>query len=408
MPAVTLSMSAVDSTSTKPTKTKQDGGDDRSTSVRCVLPGGHVVHGYSQSILPTIDATPCILPISFPKHWFSKVPGHLSPHAKVIEEELVTWMVDMGLASTPKLVERVRTLEQGHISGFIAPSAPYEQSLLLAKFILMEFVLDDDIAERNPCLEDLMRPLRALGGLGTDPTDPYAVGCGAVGDDYEKYGASREWRLRFMKSFMGAAESSQLEQAMWKGDYLPSFEEVLRIRRSCAAMEPIIMGLEQAADAELPMEVWQDRDFKELMAMAETITAINNDIISVPKDLFVKSDLNQAMSNLVLYHQMLNECSLLEAVKAMSALKDRAIERFDLLSEQILVKLGSSSPVLDRKLRAVITSTRESQVGLIRWQLKCRRYHSYCVVENGMAYKIDLESQEGGIHGPASVIDRDF
>ena len=368
---------------------------------KCILPGRRSleVYGPKSAITTTTQVKLRSLPLTFPKDWFS--PILLSPYSGENEQELVRWMGLHGLAPSPKHVKRILALEMGHMSGHTAPMASYDQSLLLAKFLLMAFVYDDDIAEVSQNLEEVLRPVQALAGQQFKITDPYTTAFSQIGDDYERLGATREWRQRFGQSMINCAYSAIKEQKIWAdmaqaglgaASSGPSFEELMTIRCSCAALEPMIMALEQVAGAELPLSVWEDRCFKELIATSETVCCIINDMFSVPKDLFTKDQFNHPGSNLVLFHQRKHEVSLLESMNAWAQLQDEAIQHYDELSVRVLRKLGPSSSLANR-VRPLLRLIKECQVGLVLWQLRCKRYQGFTVAENGQAYRFHLEGR---------------
>lgn|SRR3990167_9693539 len=328
--------------------------------------------------------------VSYPKHWFA--PVELSTFAMTIEEVTINWMTSLGLVLTPKVLAHLRAMEPRHYAGYSHSMANYDHALIYCKYITMWLLWDD---ERVEVADDYMQvhvPLQALAGdnVDTQMSDPYIVAFKYIGDEYERLGATREWRVRFATSMMEWAKHAVEEEIVRRkgSENQPnrSFMEAVKLRAVTVGIRPNSIPLERAVGIELLAEIPTDPDYKALIDRAARICCIVNDLVGVPKDI----QNNQIKSNLVLYHRICFKTSLLESYHAILDLHDQAIDEYDKLAEKLLLKVD---PDFRERLQTFISHIRYMDTGFGFWHRDCIRYQELVAVENKLAFCISINER---------------
>jgi hypothetical protein len=242
-------------------------------------------------------------------------------------------------------------------------------------------------------------PLRALAGedvSADDANDPYVTAFQHIGDEYERLGATREWRSRFAASMREWARHAVEEEIVRRkgGKDQPnrSFSEAIKLRSVTVGIRPNSLPLERAVGIEVPTEIHTDPDFKALIDQAARICCIVNDLVGVPKDI----ENNQKKSNLVSYHRMYFRTSLLDSYTAILNLHDQAVRAYDDLAAKLLLKVA---PNFHERLSTFFDHLRYMDSGFGKWHRDCIRYQQLVAVENKLAFRISITERTDEVHG---------
>ncbi len=321
--------------------------------------------------------------ISYPKSWFS--PVKLSPFSFSIETETVDWMSKLSLIKDKEKLKQVLDMEPRHYAGYTHSMAAYEHALMYCKYITMWLLWDDDCIEIAQDINQIASPLLALAGKlsNYDKSNGYYKAFLHIGNEYERLGASKNWRIRFSERMLEWAKYAIQEEKIRKDVTNHSFEDALKLRSFTVGIRPNTLPLERAVGIEIPDEILVDNNYEELLDNAARICCIVNDIVSVPKDL--KN--NQIYSNLVLYYKYLNKISLYDSFQALIKIHDNAVTNFEYLAKELLSKVGKS---FYERLEAYLSQLRYMDSGFGFWHQNCARYQDLIAIENGNAYRLSI------------------
>ena len=309
--------------------------------------------------------------VTYPSHWLA--PVRLSPFAVTIEEETINWMSSIHLVPTEESYNHLRNMEPRHYAGYSHSMAAYDHALMYCKYITMWLLWDDQCVEVTQDVADIDLPMRALAGEeileGAD--EPYVIAFKHIGDEYERLGASRSWRIRFANKMREwahcAIEEERIRRLGNVNEVNRSFEEAVQLRAITVGIRPNSIPLERAVGIELPDTIVQSTEYQLIIDKAALICCIINDIVGVPKDL-----LNQQIkSNLILYHRMCFNTSLLDSYYALLALHDKAVLDYDYLAQQLLDNCADD---FRERLSVFLNHLRYMDTGFGFWHRDCVRY----------------------------------
>jgi len=334
------------------------------------------------------DVKTHVLSVSYPQYWFA--PVELSPFASTIEEETIDWMESLGLVKNVERRAHLRAMEPRHYAGYSHSMASYEHALMYCKYITMWLLWDDECVEVATDYSDVAEPLMALAGEDV-PTarkdDPYVLAFKHIGDEYERLGASREWRIRFAANMSEWAKHAVEEEIVRRkgsdGISSRSFSDAIKLRAVTSGIRPNILPLERAVGIEVPHEIHTDPDYKELVDQAARICSFVNDLVGVPKDIENK----QKETNLILYHQMRSGGTLHDSYVAILKIHDKAVEAYDELAAKLLAK---TPPVFRERMSTFLNHLRYMDSGFGLWHTDCIRYQRWVPVEENRAFRIHI------------------
>ena len=307
-----------------------------------------------------------------------------------IEEETIHWMYSIQLVPDSESYQQIRNMEPRHYAGYSHSMAAYDHALMYCKYITMWLLWDDQCVEKAQEIVDIELPMRALAGehslIGVE--DPYVIAFRHIGDEYERLGASRSWRIRFAEKMhewaCHAIEEETIRRLGTANEVNRSFDEAVRLRTITVGIRPNSITLERAVGIELPDAIVQSSEYLLLIDKAALICCIINDIVGVPKDL-----LNQQIkSNLVLYHRMCFNTSLQDAYYALLALHDEAIRDYDCLAQKLLEKCR---PDFRERLSIFIDHLRYMDTGFGFWHRDCVRYQNWVAREQDCIFRIEIQ-----------------
>lgn len=337
-----------------------------------------------------------IINVSYPDYWLA--PVQLSPFAISIEDETIACMDSLGLVPNAQCLEHLRAMEPRHYAGYSHSMASYEHALMYCKYITMWLLWDDHCVEVASDFASIAAPLQALAGetVTTHATDPYVAAFQHIGDEYERLGASRNWRIRFadkMKEWAQCAiDEETIRRTITTGAHSRSFEQAVKLRAITVGIRPNSIPLERAVGIELPSSIYFCSDYAALIDKAALICCIINDIVGVPKD--IKN--NQINSNLVLYHRLCFQTSLFDSYQAVLTLHNQAITEYDDLAKKLL---HNCEPPFRERLSTFIAHLRYMDTGFGLWHRDCIRYQHLVAVENQRVFRIAItDHQESENH----------
>ncbi len=321
--------------------------------------------------------------VSYPKSWFA--PIKLSPFSFSIENETISWMSNLKLIKNKKTLKQTLDMEPRHYAGYTHSMAAYEHALMYCKYITMWLLWDDDCVEIADDVNQVAPPLLALAGELTNSEENigYYEAFLHIGNEYERLGASKNWRKRFSEKMLEWAKYAIEEEKIRNNIEHHSFEDALKLRSFTVGIRPNTLPLERAVGIEILDEILIDPEYEELLDNAARICCIVNDIVSVPKDLNNK----QIYSNLVLYYKHLNKISLNDSFRALIEIHNHSVLRFDSLANSLLSKVKST---FHERLSTYLYHLRYMDSGFGFWHQDCARYQNLVAVENGIAYRLSI------------------
>lgn len=330
-----------------------------------------------------LDKKILTLLVSYPKSWFA--PIKLSPFSFSIETETIDWMIKLLLIKDKKKLKQVLDMEPRHYAGYTHSMAAFEHALMYCKYITMWLLWDDDCVEIAHDVSQVVSPLLALAGKLSNhkQNNSYNEAFLHIGNEYERLGASKNWRLRFSDRMLEWAKYAIQEEKIRKNIKNHCFEDALKLRSFTVGIRPNTLPLERAVGIEIPDEILMDPNYEELLDNAARICCIVNDIVSVPKDL--KN--NQIYSNLVLYYMYLNKTTLYNSFQTLIKIHDNAVLKFDNLASALLGKVRNS---FCEKLETYLYQLRYMDSGFGFWHQNCARYQNLVAIENETVYRLSI------------------
>src|SRR3990167_8349692 len=333
----------------------------------------------------------CSIKIIYPQHWFA--PVKLSTFSKTIEDETISWMSAIGLIKDSQCLAHVRAMEPRHYAGYTHSMAAYDHALVYCQYITMWLLWDDECVENVKEYNEAVEiPMLALAGESISPAqrlNPYVNAFLQIGDSYEKMGASRHWRQRFAEKMIEWAKLAICEESARRLDLTRSarsFDEALQLRSFTVGIRPNSVTLERAVGIEIPDYIHADPDYESLLDQAAKICCIVNDLVGVPKD--IKN--NQIQSNLILYHQLRNRCSLLESYQALVGIHDEAVRQYDLLAGKLLHKVPSA---FQERVHTFFSHLRYMDSGFGYWHQDCIRYQQYVASDKEFYFTFSIHDK---------------
>lgn len=319
--------------------------------------------------------------VAYPKSWFA--PVKLSPFSVTIEKETINWMSKLKLIRNKKKLKHILDMEPRHYAGYTHSMAAYEYALIYCKYITMWLLWDDDYVEIANDVNQVTSPLFALAGnnIKCKKNFNYYKAFLHIGDEYERLGASKNWRRRFAGGMLEWAKYAIKETKIRTNINDHSFEAALKLRSFTVGIRPNTLPLERAVGIEMPETILIDPEYEELLDSAARICCIVNDIVSVAKDL--KNE--QIYSNLVLYYKHLNKISLKDSFHALISIHDSAVLKFDHLAESLLSKVEDE---FYERLNTFLCHLRYMGSGFGFWHQDCIRYQGLVAIEAKLAYRL--------------------
>lgn len=355
---------------------------------RTVAPG-LTVYRRDEAIPESIKTS--VISVSYPRYWFA--PVALSPFSRTIEEETIEWMDSLGLVKNKKRRAHLLAMEPRHYAGYSHSMASYEHALMYCKYITMWLLWDDECVEVATDYSQVAAPVMALAGEDVPAalqSDPYVLAFRHIGDEYERLGASREWRIRFAVKMREWTQNAVEEEAVRRkgsvGTSSRSFSDAIKLRAITVGIRPNSLPLERAVGIEIPLEIDSDPDYQALVDQAARVCCIVNDLVGVPKDIRNK----QQESNLILYHQMCSGGSLKDSYGAVLKIHDEAVKRYDELAWKVLEKTPSA---FRERMKTFLRHLRYMDSGFGFWHRDCIRYQQLVVVEDNLAFRIQIEGR---------------
>lgn len=327
------------------------------------------------------------LEIKYPGRWFA--PISLSPFARSIEEETVSWMQTLDLIKDDLCLAHVLAMEPRHYAGYSHSMASYDHALMYCKYITMWLLWDDERVEVAKTFHEVESPLIALRGDQVTESvadDPYVRAFRHIGDEYERLGASRRWRQRFsdrMSEWAAHAIQEEVVRRHGGTDGERSFEEAVKLRAVTVGIRPNSIPLERAVGIELPDEFVSSQEYELMLECAARICCIINDVVGVPKDIVN----DQRQSNLIIYYMTCNGTSLLDSYHAVLKVHDDAIDTYDRLTADIL---RFSPPSKREKLDCFFDNLRYMDTGFGMWHRDCVRYQDRVATQGKQSYRIAI------------------
>jgi hypothetical protein len=265
--------------------------------------------------------------------------------------------------------------------------------LMYCKYITMWLLWDDECVEVATDYSDVAEPLMALAGEdvpNAKKNNPYVVAFRHIGDEYERLGASREWRIRFAANMSEWAKHAIEEEMVRRqgrdGVSNRIFSDAIKLRAVTVGIRPNSLPLERSVGIEIPHEIHTDLDFRDLVDQAARICCIVNDLVGVPKDIENK----QKETNLILHHQMRSGGSLHDSYVEIIKIHDKAVEKYDELAAKLLAKTPS---LFRERMSTFLDHLRYMDSGFGFWHRDCIRYQGLVPVEENRAFRIHIAEQ---------------
>jgi hypothetical protein len=269
------------------------------------------------------------------------------------------------------------------------PPANYDYAIVFCKFITLWLLFDDVEAEVTNDPETIMSRFDAVAGKPVDTNyslNPFAIGFKELGEEFQRLGASLQWRERFADGLKRWAKVAVQEAIIRTSNVGQSFQDLLDMRSVTIGIQPTMVMLERTLGFELPDEILKEPLYEKCVDLASLICCTMNDLVALGKDLIQ----NQIETNLVLFHFRLFGGTLEDSYQAIINIHNKAVEDFDLYATELLQRTSS---VWQERLRWFFMVSRFMSTGYSKWHQDCARYLQYVTTEGDNAFKIRIKSQ---------------
>ncbi|MFD3545202.1 lyase [Streptomyces sp. NPDC058655] len=302
------------------------------------------------------------------------------PLAARANAEATQWVVRHELVT--EAVEQFSGIGCGHLAGRVSGDVPYERIVLLAEWMAWSFVLDDqhdhlirtgEVAAWRPVTAAITEHLET-GRTGSPQSrrNPLVNGFIELCDRITA-GMSAGTAARYRAHVALMLHSLDQEAGNRGAGGRPDVEDYVLMRRHSSQLLPMMDMVEAGLGVDLPQEVRDLPDFRELIASALDVISWGNDVFSLPKELSCGDN-----NNLVSLISSWEGCSLSDAVRSVEGRIQARIEEY-LAAERRLFRTLDADPVADPALRAAVSrcvrSYEDWMIGADLWQrYECTRY----------------------------------
>lgn len=296
-------------------------------------------------------------------------------------------MKKLGLLPTKQVEESVRKIEPRYITGYPLCLANYDYALIFCKCLTLWLLFDDVAVEVADDPETIIPPFDALAGNSITPIhllNPFVVAFKEIGEEYERLGASTQFRQRLGNSMKEWVRFSVQEAIIRTSNQDRTFEEALDLRCGTIGMRPTAMLLERTIGIEMPDEISDDPLYQKCIDLAALTCCTINDLVGVGKDLIQQ----QMKTNIVLSHFVSMGKSLEHSYESIISIHDKAVNDFDSCTAQLLRRVDC---VRYERLSWFFMALRYMQTGFAKWHQNCKRYLQYVVSEGDSILQISID-----------------
>ncbi|HEX2316527.1 MAG TPA: terpene synthase family protein [Thermomonospora sp.] len=295
-----------------------------------------------------------------------------NPARAAVERRAVAWIDRMGLCADPRERAWVVGTDSADFYARFAPEADEDRLLAAALWVYWGFAFDDARcdaghysdrpAEFVPMAFRLQRALERP--VPADADDVYARALRDIGERFRRTGTAVQFQ-RF-----AAAHRAWLTGVAWQisnqaRGHMPDLDDYLTMRLHSAGGEPTFAMLELADGPEVPAAEMESPAVRALTEMAILVAALDNDRHSLRKELG-RRHADQNIYTVLLHHR---RCSLAEAVRTATGLRDRVLLRFLRLRERVAPRLSTAG-------RRYVDGLAHGIRGNAEWGLRVPRYVS--------------------------------
>uniref|UniRef100_A0A8H7N068 Terpene synthase n=1 Tax=Bionectria ochroleuca TaxID=29856 RepID=A0A8H7N068_BIOOC len=292
--------------------------------------------------------------------------------------------------------ERVNAkLTRNMLDDYVANCYPFagrDTLTELTYFVCWMFLVDDEIDRvtgHNGCHEnslltlwdDVLDLIRSNLSEGEEAD---IKGCGelkpmevfsAFGKSLQR-GYTKEQCSRYMTQLLATAEGYLAEQRFRDKSELPDYEAYCKYRSGRCCMGQVVSLIEFANGSQLPAEIMDSPEMEKLLANTVILLWINNDIVSLRKELR-----DGFFENLVGISSG-SACDLQAGLNHVVGRLEEAIQEIDSAASALMASATENIGHLPKDLRRVILDHLKLYIsncksmcrGIVSWSMKSPRY----------------------------------
>ncbi|RWS23355.1 terpene cyclase-like protein [Leptotrombidium deliense] len=255
------------------------------------------------------------------------------------------------------------------------PYGDYERILIISKFMVQIFILDDIIEKKQSgCdfYDSLMKHgnenkdlIELLDKCNEDKETPFVVSFADIWKQLKNF-SNISWQKRFAESYIWYLKTTEWEKKNIADNRVPSLNEYLEYRHFAGGVDMFLNLIEIARDIFIPDFVAVNMTFQRLFYIAGTHVCLVNDIHSFEKEKMIGQIHN--MVN-IMKHEY-NICEQEAIDKATNFVNDE-IEKFVVSEKQLL-------PIYEGEVNECVLKYLDGlktwMSGNHDWGIKCDRY----------------------------------
>ncbi|MFJ9419069.1 hypothetical protein ACIRPT_33670 [Streptomyces sp. NPDC101227] len=316
-------------------------------------------------------------------------PSRISPHAAQAEAGVLAWARRFGLMTSEAAVRRFEGVHAGDLAARTYSTAGPAELQLVTDWLGWMFLFDDQGDEgergRDPRKwATLMAPFHAVLAdthVMAQRTPSLALALADLLNRSEE-GMPQSWCARLRRHVRTYIDSYEDEAANRAQQTPPTLAQYIPHRRASGAMYIVYDLAESVVNAEVPLELYQSREYQDLLVAAIDAVCWQNDIASTRKE-----EARGDVHNLVIVLRAAIKCSLQEAVERavdMTNVRMAGYVESRRLMDHLLAA-GGFSPGCQEEVRCCLGSYEDWMRGHIEWWSYTARYTDIVHTEPGTA-----------------------
>ncbi|GAA1715594.1 terpene synthase family protein [Fodinicola feengrottensis] len=298
--------------------------------------------------------------------FYCPLPSVLHPQVELVQDRALRWLADHDLH--PHLAGT----NSAEFYARITPEADIDRLQPAVHWCYWGFAFDDARCDSGPtstrtdAFKDLaarlMTTLENPAVSHPVTEDPYVVTLGRIGADLSAIASPVQMR-RWINGHAGWLSATAWQVSYVEAGTEPDLNDYLTMRLNSCAGEPTTAMIEIVNNQEVPAAELDSPGVRATTEAARMVAALDNDLVSGQKE----RRLNQTGTTLVDVIHRQDRCSRQDAIVSATALRDRVMALFLLLSEKYR---GSGGPALASYVDGLGHTIR----GNIEWSLTVPRY----------------------------------
>ncbi|RWS25567.1 hypothetical protein B4U80_13064 [Leptotrombidium deliense] len=299
------------------------------------------------------------------------IPSKIHPDYEKINEETSKWTIQFKLHLNDK--EQYERENVVKLACMCYPNGNYDRTLLLSKWMVHVFALDD-IVEGNvkcPFFDSLVKygsenkdVLASMDLCSEDKKTPLVTSFADIWEQLKSF-SNKAWQKRFAENYIWYLKANDWERKNIETKRIPQLSEYLEYRHYIGGVDPSLNLIEIARNIFIPDAVAANVTFQRLSYLSGNVVALVNDIYSYEREKFI-GQINNIVSVMKHEHNILDQ----EAIEKATDFVNGEIRKFSFLEPLLPTFDGEMNEIVQQYL----DGCKMWMSGNYHWGLKSGRY----------------------------------